>query len=508
VLYTYLTAVSMWAALEPLSTTADAGGESIVSLRIRNTGEVVDEYHVDAVGGPALWCTIEPTSIRLYPGTTGSVRLIFRPPRSPEATAGPNVYGVRVTPTEHPDAVTVLEGNLTVAPFTEVRAELLPPTVRGWWHAKPRLAVDNFGNTRATAAVLASSQGNQIGFDIRTPSLQVEPGRAHFSTLRIRPERRLWLGQKVSHPYTATVQLSGGKPVTMSGTYLQNALLPRWMGRLAMLLGTLAVAALALWFMKKPVVTLTASPEAPVSASSTPITLPTANPPGSAGPTIPAAGPGDASTTSAEAGSTSHDSGGSVPQAAPPAPAVQPIFNETVGPGCTKSGIQPAYFFQVNTANNGHGTGWLTQNTNANDGSPCDLKIYDSMPMDNEPYGAPDSGPNRGEWLFDLPSAISATCTIQIYIPRPPAGESYLVGGKQAYYTVDEGTVSTTTDITTQKSDFTVDQTAYLGSHYTKEGISINEQYIAVRLDDQGTFTGNPTNMFGVGGVSFVCYAD
>ena len=34
---------------------------------------------------------------------------------------------MRITPTEHPEAVTVPEGNLTITPFTEVRAELVPP---------------------------------------------------------------------------------------------------------------------------------------------------------------------------------------------------------------------------------------------------------------------------------------------------------------------------------------------------------------------------------------------
>jgi hypothetical protein len=244
--------VSTWVALEPLSSTVEAGGEAVVWLRVRNTGDVVEEYHVDVVGEAALWCAIEPATIRLFPGTTGSVRLTFAPPRSPDATAGPHPFGVRVRPVEAPDAVAVPEGNLSVIPFVDIHAELLPVTVRGWHRAKPRLVVDNHGNTPVTAAVIAAAQGNRVDFDIRTPSFQIPPGRAHFSVLKLRPERLLWLGRKVSHPFTTTVQPSGSEPATVSGTYIQSALLPTWMSRLGMLLAGLLAAFVALWLLAKP----------------------------------------------------------------------------------------------------------------------------------------------------------------------------------------------------------------------------------------------------------------
>jgi uncharacterized protein (DUF58 family) len=73
--------VTTWVALEPLSVDVEAGGEAEVTLRVRNTSDVVEEYHVDVVGDPGQWCTAEPSVLRLYPGTTGEVRLTFAPPR-------------------------------------------------------------------------------------------------------------------------------------------------------------------------------------------------------------------------------------------------------------------------------------------------------------------------------------------------------------------------------------------------------------------------------------------
>jgi concanavalin A-like lectin/glucanase superfamily protein len=254
--------VNTWVALEPLSATVEAGGEAVVWLRVRNTADIVEEYHIDVVGDPALWCAVEPATLRLYPGTTGSVRLTFAPPRSPDAAAGPHPYGVRVRPVEVPDAVSVPEGNLSVIPFTSIHAELLPVTVRGWRHAKPRLVVDNHGNTTVTVAVLAAAPGNRVDFDIRTPSFQVPPGRAYFSVVKLRPERLLWLGRQVSHSLTTTVQPSGSEPATVQGTYVQSALLPTWMARLGMVLAGLVAAFAALWFLARPTVSSKATAEA------------------------------------------------------------------------------------------------------------------------------------------------------------------------------------------------------------------------------------------------------
>ena len=289
--------------LEPLSATVDAGGSATIALRVRNTGDIVEEYHVDVVGDPALWCVIEPAAVRLYPGTTATVRLTFTPPRTPDSAAGPHPFGVRVTPVENPEAVMVPEGNLTVTPFVDVRAELLPPTVRGWRRAKPRLVVDNYGNTTATAAVTGASSGNRIDFDIRTPSIQIPPGRAHFSVMRLRPERLLWLGQKVSHPFTTTLQLSGTEPVSASGSYLQSALLPRWVARLLALLTALAMVFVALWFTINPSVASDTKADPAVSSTAT-ISLPSASPSPSPSPSATTASPTPPATTAKAAAPT------------------------------------------------------------------------------------------------------------------------------------------------------------------------------------------------------------
>ncbi|MGW5086736.1 RICIN domain-containing protein [Streptomyces coelicoflavus] len=273
--------MSLWTSLEPASATVDPGSSTRVRLRVRNTGDVVDEYRFEPVGDVAPWTTVEPQTLRLYPGTTGTVELTFAPPRTPDAVAGPNPYAVRIVPTEHPDAVTVPEGNLTITSFTEVRAELVPPTVKGRFRGRPRLAVDNLGNTKVTASVAGSDTGDHLSYEIRPSNVQIEPGRAAFVETTLKPKQVIWFGSKEERPYTLAVRRSGVDPTEVEGTYVQRGFLPRWLATFFGIFVALAIAFVMIWIAYKPQVRSSATEQtqqagaalAP-SPSASPETLP------------------------------------------------------------------------------------------------------------------------------------------------------------------------------------------------------------------------------------------
>ncbi|MGW1556882.1 ricin-type beta-trefoil lectin domain protein [Streptomyces sp. NPDC002144] len=269
--------MSLWTSLEPASATVDPGGSARVRLRLRNTGDVVDEYRFEPVGPVAPWTRVEPQSLRLYPGTTGTVELTFAPPRTPDAAAGPNPYAVRITPTEHPEATTVPEGNLTITPFTEVRAELVPPTVKGRFRGRPRLAVDNLGNTKLTASIGGSDNGDQLSYDIHPSNVQIEPGRAAFVKATLKPRRIIWFGSREQHPYTLNVVRSGTNPLPVEGTYLQRGFLPRWLATFFGVFMALGITFVMLWIAYKPAVNSGAT-EKTVEAANTLAPTPTPTP--------------------------------------------------------------------------------------------------------------------------------------------------------------------------------------------------------------------------------------
>ncbi|MGW4024174.1 ricin-type beta-trefoil lectin domain protein [Streptomyces sp. NPDC005009] len=244
--------MTLWTSLEPASTTVDPGGGTTVRLRVRNTGDVVDEYRFEPVGDLAPWTRVEPQSLRLYPGTTGTVEVSFAVPRTPDAVAGPHPYAVRITPTEHPEATAVPEGNVTVTPFTEVRAELVPPVVKGRLRGRPKLAVDNLGNTKVTASIGGSDNGDQLSFDLDPGNVQIEPGRAVFVKARLKPREIIWFGSKQERPYTLAVQRSGVDPLGVEGKFVQRGFLPGWLATVLGMTVALAIAFVVIWLTYKP----------------------------------------------------------------------------------------------------------------------------------------------------------------------------------------------------------------------------------------------------------------
>ncbi|MGW9494965.1 COG1470 family protein [Streptomyces prasinus] len=244
--------MTLWTSLEPASTTVDPGGGATVRLRVRNTGDVVDEYRFEPVGDLAPWARVEPQSLRLYPGTTGTVEVSFAPPRTSDVAAGPHPYAVRITPTEQPEATVVPEGNVTVTPFTEVRAELVPPVVKGRLRGRPKLAVDNLGNTRVTASLAGSDNGDQLSFDLDPSNVQIEPGRAVFVKARLKPREIIWFGSKQERPYALAVQRSGVDPQSVEGTFVQRGFLPGWLATVLGMTVALAIAFVVIWLSYKP----------------------------------------------------------------------------------------------------------------------------------------------------------------------------------------------------------------------------------------------------------------
>ncbi|QEV20829.1 peptidoglycan-binding domain-containing protein [Streptomyces alboniger] len=248
--------MTWWNSLDPAAVTVDPGGRATVRLRIRNTGDTVEEYRLGVVGTPAGWSRVEPEVLRLYPGSEGTAEISFAPPRSPDSTAGPTPFGIRVEPREHPESRDVVEGQVTVAPFSEIRAELLPPTIVGRFRGRASVAVDNLGNTPLTASLIARDDTDRLTFDVLPTSIQVAPGRAAFARMTVRPQQVRWTGPAQAHPLTVAVRRSGDETAyELPGSFDQRAVLPRWLLALGSVLAALAIAFAVFWFSFAPKLT-------------------------------------------------------------------------------------------------------------------------------------------------------------------------------------------------------------------------------------------------------------
>lgn len=233
-------------------------GETVTStVAVQNEGSVVDEFTVDVLGAAAAWATVEPAVVRLMPGKSATVNVHFSPPRTSELVPGPIPFGVRIHSREDPAGGAVEEGVLVLGRFASTTAELLPrtSTARGRRSGKHELAIDNRGNIPLDAQVTPTDPTEKLVIELARPSLPVAPGQAAFLPVRVHAARRFWRGPAVTHNFQLLVEPGEDSPLVVDGTFVQEALIPRWLPRLlALLLALVALAAL-LWFtLLKPAV--------------------------------------------------------------------------------------------------------------------------------------------------------------------------------------------------------------------------------------------------------------
>ncbi|MFI6685327.1 RICIN domain-containing protein [Streptomyces sp. NPDC050485] len=263
--------MSIWTLLEPAATSVDPGDSAVVRLRVRNTGDTVEEYRLSPLGDGAGWTTVEPAALRLYPGTEGIAEITVAPPRTPDAPAGPMPFGIRVEPREHPGAGDVVEGRVTIGAYHALRAELVPRTVRGWRRAKGRIAVDNLGNQPLTASFSARDNGDAVEVAALPGAVRVAPGRAGFAELNITPGKVKWVGTTTQHPFSVSVlRADSPAPEELHGTYIQPSVFPRWVLAAGSVLVAATVALTVVWFQHDPNIKTQAGEKAEGAAQLTP----------------------------------------------------------------------------------------------------------------------------------------------------------------------------------------------------------------------------------------------
>jgi hypothetical protein len=235
------------------------GDETATEVRIRNTGQVVDRFDLDILGDAASWIRVQPASVNLLPGVEQVVQLVFAPPRSSAVVAGDATFALRALSHEDTEGSVIHEAVVHVTPFTEIAADLVPRTSRGSRRGRHEIAVDNTGNHPTMVELRPLDPDGMLEFRLERSALDAEPGTASFVDLQARPVKRFVRGQNKTLPFQVDIIAEGEEPVTVSGSMLQEAMLPKWV-MVAALCVVAGVAALALfWYtLVKPEVQTTA----------------------------------------------------------------------------------------------------------------------------------------------------------------------------------------------------------------------------------------------------------
>lgn len=225
------------------------GQQSGCDLQVRNTGRVVDRVVLDVLGDARGWAAVEPPELSLMPDAAAAVRVVFRPPRAATPHAGEFPFAVRAYSQEDPGGSAIVEGAVTLDPFTDIKAELVPKTSHARRRGRHRLILENRGNIGADLGLSAADQDDALEFRFRPDLLFVEAGTAAFVRLRADPRKRFLKGPSKSLPFQAYV--TGGDPdtVTVEGAVLQRQIMPEWLLPLIAICVAAAGALIALWFL-------------------------------------------------------------------------------------------------------------------------------------------------------------------------------------------------------------------------------------------------------------------
>ncbi len=235
------------ALLTPSSVEVEPGASVSTEVVVRNTGAVVDEFTIEVLGAARAWTTVSTPVVSLFPGGEGRATLTVAPPRLSSVGAGEVDLVVKVTSIEDPTGSVVEEGIITVRAFTAPSIELVPRTVTGSHRASAELAVDNRGNVATTTQLSATDPDAALTFLVEPAEVVVQPGAAGFALVKVSAVRTFWRGPDRSVSYTVTATTGDGVPLSVGGTFVQRARLPRWLLRALLLALLLLVALFLLW---------------------------------------------------------------------------------------------------------------------------------------------------------------------------------------------------------------------------------------------------------------------
>lgn len=232
------------------------GGTATVELTVRNTGSVVDEFRIEVLGEGAQWTAASPAVLPLFPGASAPVTITFNPPRRSDRVAGEVDVAIKVVSREDAGGSAVEELVVAIGGFDSPDAELVPRTVRASRKANVQVAIDNLGNRRLQRSLVATDADQKLKFETVPSDVVVEAGRAEFAKVTIKPVKTFFRGPDRTIPYRVTLgEGESESTVNLDGTFIQSAMLPKWLLRLLMMLLALLIALAAMWqFAFKPVI--------------------------------------------------------------------------------------------------------------------------------------------------------------------------------------------------------------------------------------------------------------
>jgi hypothetical protein len=270
-----LTPVALVVTFADPEPTALPGGEGFVNIEVTNLGEIVEQVRVEVLGPVATYTTIDPGELHLYPGTSGTVLLRFKPIAG--HMPGQVPFAVRAASTVSGD-FTIEEAVLQIGAKTAFSADLRPRQSRARRRAKHRVTIFNDGNAPVTVRMAATDPDELLLLKM-ADSITVQPGGAAVARL----SAKVMAGSPGDiHQFKVFLEDGASPSITLDGS-VRTRRTAKWPFVAAVaVIGGLLIA----FFLNRPKDPITGAIEL-TSAESTTTTVAVAGP----GATTPGGGP-------------------------------------------------------------------------------------------------------------------------------------------------------------------------------------------------------------------------
>lgn len=233
------------ADIEPASLAITPGQAEVFALTVRNDGDEVEAYHLSVVDDAVDQVVIEPETLLVHPGETGTATATITLEHTGRWTAGDLIVRFHIVPAVHPDEFVVVEAIATIQSFSEVAAMLSPTTLEGRRGGSAEIAIANSGNVNAEADVAVSA--GELAVAIDHAHATVPAGSTEDVELHVRVNRLQWRGEPVAHPFTVTVAPEGDAAISLQGTFTQLPVVSGWALKAALGVAAALVLLGAVW---------------------------------------------------------------------------------------------------------------------------------------------------------------------------------------------------------------------------------------------------------------------
>jgi len=220
--------------MEDTNLSVEPGQNLVIKLVLINQGDLVDHFNVSVTGIPGEWAPELPKSVYLMPGDQQEVNFNIKPSRTPQSRAGRYPVIIVVTSKADPSQVAKSKMNITVAPYSQFRAELQPQRLQTG--RTGRLTVTNQGNLQETFTVQFIDAAEELSFQPPRVEMRVPEGQSVTAEFRAQLRKPRWLGGEKSHAFSAQVSLPKGEPQTLQASILSRAWLPTLVPAIAVII--------------------------------------------------------------------------------------------------------------------------------------------------------------------------------------------------------------------------------------------------------------------------------